>query len=517
MIRRTFDITRRQVLLGAGGASLALPILPSLLGKTAFGAEPAFTRAPRLFWLTTDHGGAFESNMFPARSMADKTAALFPDHMASYGTLQATATAGDSVLSEVLRAPAAKLTPALIAKMNVLWGFDVPFYISHNTGLHLGNYARNDGNGGDGLAVQSSPRPTIDQILAFSSTFYPDTTNIRERAMVMSTRPISWNYSDPAAKAGTIESVRGVEGSRELFDRVFGTQMAQGTSRPPIVDRVLESYQRLRNGNQRLSTADKQRLDDHMARIAELQRKLTTNVSCTNLQKATEDSRDSRGNSAAEAAKYCQLFNDVVVAAFTCGASRIGVFGLGDTSHFAAYGGDWHQEIAHQWQLPTPQQTLVDSYQKVFEFSLLDLASKLDIEEVPGTTYLDNSLLAWTQECGMETHGSISIPVVTFGGAAGYFKTGQLVDFRRFNNPGSAFDPGAGGMQYMGLLYSQWLATVLQAMGLPPAEFERWGHKGYGVPFITLEGWTPRFAQHYADTSSRYFTGASDRLPIITA
>ena len=82
----------------------------------------------------------------------------------------------------------------------------------------------------------------------------------------------------------------------------------------------------------------------------------------------------------------------------------------------------------------------------------------------------------------METHGSVSIPVVTFGSAAGRMKTGMLVDYRRMGNTASQFDPGAGGKQTLGMLYSQWLATVLQAMGVPPSEFERWGTKGYGYP-----------------------------------
>ena len=135
---------------------------------------------------------------------------------------------------------------------------------------------------------------------------------------------------------------------------------------------------------------------------------------------------------------------------------------------------------------------IVPSYQRVFEWLLLDLAAKLDIEEVPGSTYLDNSLLVWSQESGMETHGSTSIPIVTFGGAAGYLKTGQFLDYRRKDNPGSKYDPGAGNPQYLGLLYNQWLATVLQAMRVPASEFERWGHKGYGVPFLTKESWKAR-------------------------
>jgi hypothetical protein len=132
-------------------------------------------------------------------------------------------------------------------------------------------------------------------------------------------------------------------------------------------------------------------------------------------------------------------------------------------------------------------------------------------------TYLDNSLLVWTQESGMETHGSVSIPLVTFGSAAGFLRTGQFVDYRRTGNRASTFDPGAGGTQALGLLHSQFLATVLRSMGLPPSEFERWGHKGYGVPSLTGESWTPPYRQHYESTSSRYFQMASDVLPGLQA
>ena len=57
--------------------------------------------------------------------------------------------------------------------MNVIAGLDVPFYLAHHTGGHLGNFARNDGNGGDGALAQSNPRRTLDQIMAWSNSFYP--------------------------------------------------------------------------------------------------------------------------------------------------------------------------------------------------------------------------------------------------------------------------------------------------------------------------------------------------------
>ena len=198
MARQVIDISRRQMLRGIGGATLALPILPSLLCRTAYGADPVFTRPPRLYWVTTDHGGAFEASMFPSTSLLTASQALYSDHTVRSGALVPTTSGSDTVLSPVLRAPSSSLSAALVAKMNVLWGLDVPFYIAHNTGLHLGNYARNDGNGGDGKAVQAFPRPTIDQIMAWSPSFYSNLSGIRERAMIMSGRPVSWNYSDPA-------------------------------------------------------------------------------------------------------------------------------------------------------------------------------------------------------------------------------------------------------------------------------------------------------------------------------
>jgi hypothetical protein len=517
MARQVIDITRRQLLVGLGGATLALPVLPSLLTKTAYGQDPSYTRKPRLYWLCTDHGAAFESSMFPSAAMLTNKQALFADHEIASGALSSTLQGQTRAVSPILSADSSRLSEALIAKMNVLYGLDVPFYIAHNTGLHLGNYARNDGNGGDGAAVQTSPRPTIDQIMAWSPSFYDDLSTVRERSMIMSSRPVSWNYSDPEQRAGSIDNVRGYDSSQALFDKIFVPEATGPAPRPPIVDKVLESYKNLRNGNRRLSAADKQRLDDHMARIAELERKLNAKASCGDVAKPTDDARDHHGNTPEDAVAYGKLWNDVVAAAFVCGTSRIGVLGYGSTDRFVAYGGDWHQEVAHQWQLPDKQELIKRSYQQVFEGIFLDLAAKLDVEEAPGMTYLDNSLLVWSQESGMSTHDSVTIPVITFGSAAGFLKTGLLADYRRIGNADSTFDPMAGGKQYLGLLYNQWLATVLQAMGVAPSDFERWGHKGYGVPFISKESWTPPYAKHYGDTSSRYFSMASDVLPFLKA
>jgi hypothetical protein len=217
--------------------------------------------------------------------------------------------------------------------------------------------------------------------------------------------------------------------------------------------------------------------------------------------------------------RYSQLYNEVAAAAFICGASRIAVLGLGDEQRFVDFAGDWHTDVAHYYLEPDKQDLLARSYQRLFESVFLDMAARLDVEEADGSTYLDNSLLVWTQESGMSTHDSISVPIVTAGSAAGFFRTGLAVDYRRMDNPGSKFQPLlAGEVTYAGMLYNQFLATVLRSMGMAPSEFERWGHKGYGLPFVEEgQGTNLPVDEHYENSSSRYFQIASDILPFIGA
>jgi len=525
MNRKVIDISRRQMLVGLGGATLALPVLSSLLTKTAYGQDPTFVRRPRLFWLTTDHGGAYDTSMFPDTSMLTEKSDLFSDHEIAAGKLTSTVEGSVRRVSPILSGDSSRFTEALLGKMNVIRGLDVPFYIAHNTGMHLGNYARNDGNGADGKAVQPFKRPTIDQIMAWSPSFYDNLASIRERVMFIGEPAISWNYSDPEAQSGEIQAVRGLMSTKQLFDSVFVPPEPSGEPtvkpRAPIVDRVLDSYKKLRNGNRRLSSHDRQRLDDHIARIAELERKLTAMVppsaSCSGIAVPTEDSRrlfSSIDYDSAAAASA--LVADVMAAGFMCGTSRIGLFAYGPTHAMASYTGDWHEGVAHKWQLPESQEIIVPSYQRTFEHVMLDLAAKLDVEEAPGMTYLDNSLLVWTQESGQSSHDAVSIPTVTFGSAAGYFKTGQYIDYRRVGNEDSTFNVRGVDPMYLGVTYNQWLATVLQSMGIQPSEFERWDHKGYGVQFVSTEPSMP-FRTHYKDTSSRYFETASDVLPFLQA
>src|SRR5262249_18004290 len=145
-----------------------------------------------------------------------------------------------------------------------------------------------------------------------------------------------------------------------LFKALFGAGVPPGDAgtapppRPLIVDRVLADYQALRNGNARLSSDDRRRLDDHMARLHELQVSLvaqqqqSTSAACANPNTSSGDMyRD---------------FNAIVAMALICGYTRVASFGISTDDLYnklppghPSDGGDFHENVAHRWMDPTNQ------------------------------------------------------------------------------------------------------------------------------------------------------------------
>ena len=117
-----------------------------------------------------------------------------------------------------------------------------------------------------------------------------------------------------------------------------------------------------------------------------------------------------------------------------------------------------------------------------------------------------------TTESGQYTHhtGCVNYPLVTAGGAGGFFNTGFYVDY---SNKDVVYDDLneriAGNPMYQaespGLLYNQWLGNALMAMGLEPETFETFRTfssqgpsrgepvRGYGFQYID-----PHRQDHYA-------------------
>jgi len=266
--------------------------------------------------------------------------------------------------------------------------------------------------------------------------------------------------------------------------------------------------------NSRPAGRDRQRLDAHVERIAELERKTTVVT-----RGCVPGNRRTGLN--AESTAFWEAQNDVIAAAFACDVSR--VFTINVQHIFMNFSGSWHQDVAHQHEDPAKQMILAESNRLTFQHVFLDLARKLDaIEDTPGRSVLDNSLIQWSQESGPATHDSDSIPIVTAGSAGGFFKTGNFVDYRRRvgNAPGrdARIDPNykPDAEMFAGIPHTRWLATVLHAMGIPKSEWETPVYGGYGKAYgigVTKDG-DDRYRGKYLPG---VLSALSNPLPVITA
>ncbi len=512
-------VGRRQFLVGST-CTLAIPLLGSLLPRTAEAA--ACAQAPlRFVTMWTGHGGVWRQNMYPADAVYDQQMALYPGHDIHYGALQREVQDGLARLSPVLEASDATLTDTLVGKMMVLNGFDISQYMGHHTGGTLGNYGQKTTDNGN------VSRPTIDQVMAYSSSFYPDLSTVKKRSMHIGTNKhgaLSFGYANPNDPSSGVIEVPVANKSLELFNEIFVPPDDGEPTRPLMVDRVIESYRRLTKGTfghaARLSSSDRQRLEAHIERLYEVQRRLNVQASCENVAVPTEEA-DSYPNGAygtdlSGMGQHYSLYNDVVIAAFACGTSRIAIYKATEKFSNDVAPGDWHDLVAHQAQdNQVAQDTLVESKRYFFEHAFLDLVSKMDgVVDADGNTMLDNSLAMWTQESGNLTHHSICIPVITAGSAGGFFKPGHAVDFRNRASNALIKSTTAGEAleRKPGILYNRWLANVLQSMCITPDEYETNGTPGYGDVIRQVNGGF----NAEACWPDRVYADASDPLPIIT-
>lgn len=488
--------TRRSVLRTSAGVAVGLPFLTSLSPK---GVQAA-TGPKRFVAFRTGHGGISLPNMVPPPSVSNEVANLY--HPVKHGSLMAgVKKAGtDTQVSPVLTGPSNVLTDRLISKMNVLLGFDIPIYLGHSRGHTLGNFAESDQGPGD-----LKPLPTIDQVIAWSPQFYSSTAGVTQRSVVPF-GGVSFAWSNPAARSGVVQKFQMSSNTQVLFDSLFGgfkpapaMGMAAPPKRQPVVDRILADYKRLRNSDRRLSKEDKRRLDDHIAALDELDRRVKDSSGPSAMCDAKKPSTGvsvGSGNHSQQVRDY-RLLNDVIAMALGCGVSRVATVAV--NTNFADYSGSWHQDVAHQHVDPGKQEILVAANRSTFQSTMLDLAAKLDaFEDTPGVSLLDNSLVQWIQESGPNTHDNYAMTVVTFGSAGGFFKTGRFVDYRSGKK-------GPYG-QLPGILYRQWLATALQAMGIPPSAYEEGGQPGYG----DVRG------SNGANYASGIFAQSGKPLPLIT-
>lgn len=501
--------SRRRFLMGAAGASLALPFLESLRPRRA-GAQ-AVTAPKRLIvvkafsteviraWYPAFQGNGYmlKDAKYPGTSKADGTTLLTQPLVAGKGYTAAPLTdfatpTGTTGISQIL-GPA--LNPFL-SKLTLIRGLDYLPTVNHNYGGILGNYSSCTAATpcqADSLADV----PTIDQVLAYSNKFYPTPPALRYLHLSQGVTD-SMSYSNLGIAAGPIQQLKARANPLDAFNDVFGMTPPTGTTPPSpdrdklLIDRVYQDYVALKQ-NARLSATDRQLVDQYITLVAELQAKLTTNPTLTCTRPAAPASlANNVGLDTTDITTKWNLFLDVVTAAIMCDQTRVitlavhKALGPGpDATNPAltgfyhsedASGGTWHG-LAHDFANANSRRMLQGINSWIASEIFAKLLVKLDVPESGGRTFLDNSLIYWGNELGFN-HIAYSVPCLLAGGAGGFIKTGRYLDYIDWS--GRAYFSQEDGNVIKGIPHNQLLVTILQAMGLSPADYERNGVPGYG-------------------------------------
>lgn len=504
--------TRRMLLQGTAGAVLATPWLGSLLPR---GARAA-TSAPRRFiaiksysaqnivdWYPTFTGGdyvlrdvVYPRNQIPpvdippaglmspkTNGRADGTTHLTRSLVA--GKPYTWAPLADFSQAGVSRILGTAFNPHL-SKMLLLRGLDFIPDTNHNDGGMLGNYA-----GCDGAAASLPHVPTIDQVLAYSKAFYPTPPALRSLHLSPGNAN-SISYTDDGVRGGKVRQVQARTDPRLAFYDAFSTTPLAGKD-GKLVDRVKGDYDRVKR-HPRLGTEDRALLERHMSFLSELQGRLSrvTPRGCAvpGTPRSVPNAVPGGDLAAVDDLKLTyEAMIDTLVAAVTCDVTRIVTLDVrkalamvdGQLTayyHGKDFPGSWHGH-AHSWGDATADRHILAINSWIAEDVVLKVIQRLDVPEADGATFLDNSVVYWGNELGFN-HINSSVPALLVGGAGGALSTGgRIIDYSDWSS--RVFLTQQNGACVLGLPHNRLLVTLMQAMGLSPADYERDGRKGYGA------------------------------------
>jgi hypothetical protein len=466
-------ITRRHFLEGAG-STLLLPFLPSLWPEKA--AAQALLQKnliciPSFHGMFRQHGPT--SILMPQTTTLNGSLAGYNSftptgrHKIHYRSLT-DVVAQNGKVSELIDA---QFNP-YVSKMLMMQGFDILALGWYHHDGHFGNYPT-----GPAWNSGAQSMASIDQVAANSLGFYKN-ANLRRTSVAYAESwagqqniGTSFAYKDPNNPVeGGVDHKPGFYSPQALWDAFFGSTTVKSPIKSTLVDRVLADYKSTRL-NPRLGAEDRIKMDNHIALLAETQKKVNAvSQVCSQLRPTT---------TVTDAKLIIEAINSVIVSLISCGLCHVfhGWSIFMNTRDI----NEWHSVWAHGGYA-NDTDTIgnqfnydkhVEATSLILKYFCLDLVKKLD-----QIGQLDNSLVVWVQEHSKRGHESWNIPIITFGSAGGVFKTGQHVDFRnlalRDDKVYTTF----------GYPHSQALANFLRAVDVPVTEYEALNKIEYSDPLF---------------------------------
>lgn len=524
MYKKNSEITvfnRRMFLKGAGSFAIALPVLPSLLLNDAY--AQSVSTIPYLISMFTQHGGVSDENFLPQNVPAGIIKQQLIGGVANWNLkyFQFSDFVDGTNNPSISNVLGRELNPYL-NQINIIKGINHTWNY-HNNGI-LGNYHHKKA-GGDFGTNKNHKYDSIDHLLVHNSKFMGDFVP-QEKIIGISHgdgRHIPSSYFNSQGELVAYAS----SGSRPhyLFQKLFplyNPNNSDGNINIPqsildkksIIDKVLGSYRNITSGSygvgKRISAEDKLVFEEHIEQLREIEVKINRTISSVNDLSCSSFStgyNDLSGIGAGSEHTYseaidgpiCDVVTDIITVAIKCGLTKFASISLNYCNEHKISGG-YHPDMAHQHTDPVIQAELTKGYQRMCKHYFSALVRKLDAIKVGDGSLLDQGLVYWGQEFGDRTHIGVGKNIITAGGSNGAFNTGHFIDYRHptsflmSENNVAAYDNdpirfAAWADKPLGLSYNRWLASVLQGFGLSPADFEKYGNKGYGHPEIDAKSY----------------------------
>ena len=448
-------------MVGAGGAALALPFLPSLAAHPHAQA----IRLPRRFIAIFSANGQHDANWYPAEPVNLVQTAP--------GIRECSLTEIPGQLSPILGPRFDRFRK----KMVLIKGLDAAV-LNENT--HIATKMMS------GYGEGAPLRVTIDQVMARSQAVYSREPWMRSVNVVVDGQSEMKYLPLSVARNGDVVSpVVPYTDPTVVFQKMFPTPINHNL-KTSVIDSVSEEMQRLL-ASPRLSTDDRQRLDAHLGFLRDVEKQVTPPMATTSTRPTLTTIRDREERSAADILKN---YASLIVSSVKTDLCRVYSLQLAHTQEQRSFAwltgvtGTNHHNLTHDIDIP-PLLKINQWYAAL----VADFLEQLDVVEDPetGATYLDNSLVFWGNESGVyniatgNPHFSNDMQVVLMGGA-GLIKTNRFINYQKPKQKVIMWADGREDLNGpdIGRPYNELLITLMTKMGLTHEEWETGGEPGFG-------------------------------------
>lgn len=382
--------------------------------------------------------------------------------------------------------------------ISIMRSLDLTDYRGHDGARNLGGLTSIEG------AIVGNLRriPTIDHVINSDRTFNP-----KGSPVIFAGRPGGlewWSHSFVSPDSSTRATHFGYS-LQEMYNRLFnngafpeGGQSTPAHPRRDILSRILTDYNQVRN-SRNISASDRIALDNVLDKFSDVHRGLAAAVNSGVCSHRTL-SKQGLIHLGASFPEVGRAIADMITASIMCDTARTFTIGThvanpGNEGYLDSGGTNGimdgvlfeHDISSHMpfhtiggmtmWQRMINRQAPV--MQNIFAPLVRNLASAIDPSN--GRSYLYNSLLFSSFESG-QMHGNMSMPAILAGNAGGDFGAmGNYIDYADRvappeSNEGFNSNPSSPQFSnnYQGVHYNRLLVTILQAMGIPASEYERY-------------------------------------------